>query len=145
MLNIVDYAISLIYAIDIIINSRTSFFLKETGEQVKDPKKISKHYFSSKYFLIDFIAALPLVLSGRVLEAKFVAWLEGVKFIKLFRLQWEVNQSNKSEKMKLTIKMLSLFSFLMLYIHSTACIFYFVINSDREWHPPQAKYSEDVD
>ena len=63
--------------------------------------------------------------------------------IKFFMLQWYIIEGNKSEKAKLIIKIIRLFLFTMIYIHSTACIFFYVINTDQEWHPPQAKYADD--
>ena len=58
----VDLSIHVIFFLDILISSRTTFFHKDTGEQIKEPGKISRHYFTSKGFILDLVAACPFFL-----------------------------------------------------------------------------------
>ena len=125
---------------DIILATRTSFLDKNSGNQIKDPKKILKNYIFSWGFLVDFIAAAPVFVLEHYITRASAKWLDSIQILKLLNLKWEQNKSNKSEKAKLLIKFTNLFFFLLFYIHCTACIFFFTINSDREWVPPQAKY-----
>ena len=81
-----DMIVSFIFILDIIVHSRTSFFISETGEQVKDPKKILKYYCLSIGFFLDVIAALPFFALSSVIESPLLVWLDLFKLAKLFRL-----------------------------------------------------------
>ena len=58
----IDFVVTILLIIDIVINSRTSFFHPDTGEQVKEIKNITKHYITSWAFVLDFLSALPLFI-----------------------------------------------------------------------------------
>ena len=138
---VVNYTVNSIFILDIVANSRTTFINRESGELVKDPSKIAKHYFTSLEFFMDFIACLPFFLVEKYISSsQFVKLLNLTKLVKLCRIQSEVNENSKSETVKLSFKMISLVLMILVYIHLTACVFFHVINSDREWHPPQSKY-----
>ena len=135
---LVMIGIQLIFLLDIFFTSRTSFYL-ETGDIVKNPKEIAKYYFLSFGFLLDLLASLPL--------QTFLPNLLGVNMkimilLKLFRLNWTLSLSKQSETIKLALKIVNLFFYLILYIHFSACYLYSVVNVEKYWVPNQLRFRE---
>ena len=56
------FVIDLSFVIDIIINFRTSYFSRDTGVEVTDPKLIARNYACSMRFLLDLVASIPFDL-----------------------------------------------------------------------------------
>jgi hypothetical protein len=50
--------IDAIFAIDILINFRTTYFNPRTGDEVSDPKLIAKAYLQGRFW-IDLLATIP--------------------------------------------------------------------------------------
>ena len=57
-----NIAIDIIFFLDIVLNFRTTFFHRHTGDEIKDPKKIAKHYILGGKFAIDVLASIPIDL-----------------------------------------------------------------------------------
>ena len=57
MYDFLDFFSYMLYILDVIINLRTTY-LDSFGEEIKDPKKIFKHYSSSVGFWIDMLSLL---------------------------------------------------------------------------------------
>ena len=57
-----NIAIDIIFFVDIILNFRTTYFHRHTGDEVMDPKTIAKHYFFGGKFVIDLLASIPIDL-----------------------------------------------------------------------------------
>jgi hypothetical protein len=55
---IMNWLIDVIFLIDIVVVLRTSFILKDTGEEITNTNAIIMHYIKDR-FLIDFLAAFP--------------------------------------------------------------------------------------
>ena len=55
---VLNTLIDFIFLLDIIVNSRTSFYDMETGDEVFDPKRTGKKYLKSR-FTIDLLATIP--------------------------------------------------------------------------------------
>jgi len=56
-----------------------------------------------------------------------------------------LNFNFHSENVKLSFKILNLIGYLLLYIHLTACYFYFVAAQDKEWLPWQTRFADSPD
>ena len=55
----IDYIILIIYAIDILVQFFTSYYLVQTGDEITKPSKIAKRYVLSLEFLIDILSTFP--------------------------------------------------------------------------------------
>jgi hypothetical protein len=60
-----------------------------------------------------------------------------LKFFRLLRLSRFINTMNSSEDIKLSLKLFKMCLFLILYIHCSGCVIYFVADMDRTWKPAQ--------
>ena len=60
-----NWLVALLFFVDIGINFRTTFINTRSGDEIWDPKMISKRYVFGGRFWIDFISSIPLdELSG---------------------------------------------------------------------------------
>ena len=59
---IIEHFIDVIYCVDILINFRTTFHDKSTGDEITKPILIAKKYIQSG-FPLDFVATLSVVPS----------------------------------------------------------------------------------
>lgn len=55
---LLDLIFEIFFALDIMINFRTTFIESKSGRLITSPKEIAKHYFKG-WFTVDLIAALP--------------------------------------------------------------------------------------
>ena len=117
---------------------RTTQFHDESGDLKDEVEQARRNYISSFGFVMDFIATLPVSFFGFSSNSAFksvMQWMELVKLVKVFRLQLDDTLSNHSEAVKMTMKIVHLFFYLLFYIHFTACIQFYIISIDKEWLP----------
>lgn len=57
--NLTNWGVTAIFAIDILVNLRTSYLDKRTGDEIVDGKKMAVNYLKLFYFQIDWIATVP--------------------------------------------------------------------------------------
>ena len=58
-LKTINYIILIIYSIDILVQFFTSYFLVQTGDEIRKPSKFAKRYMLSFEFLIDILSTFP--------------------------------------------------------------------------------------
>ena len=120
ILNIIDYSIKLIFAIDIVFCFRRSYLHERSGHEIRDPKKIAWRYLKF-YFWIDLISAIPFDL---IVENSFLRLVSLVKVFRLFRLKRIVSFLNIDISTRAKIRILYLAIELIIAIHWAACYFY---------------------
>jgi hypothetical protein len=90
-MNILSKIVDVIYFIDIIVNFRTTFLNKKTGEEITEPRKIALNYLLSAGFYIDLASSLPLERVGQDYRAQIVGLL---KVYRITRLEKIINNLN---------------------------------------------------
>lgn len=58
-----------------------------------------------------------------------------LKFFRLLRLSRIINNMNSTEDVKASMKLFKLTLFLLLYVHVTGCVFFFIADIDKAWNP----------
>ena len=137
-----NYSIDFCFALDILINFSTTFLDPETGEERKTRKEIIQNYISS-LFIIDFMATVPFyeifcfVLQGNM--SRWVQMLAILKLIRVLRLQRVITYMNTTDDVKLTLQLVKTSIYLVLFIHFTACLWFYIAARDQKWIPGQTK------
>ena len=57
-----NIGIDIVFFLDIVLNFRTTFFHRHTGDEVVDTRKIAKNYVLGGKFAIDLLASIPIDL-----------------------------------------------------------------------------------
>ena len=131
---LVNHMIDAIFGIDIFISFRTTYVDSRTGDEQLNPQKIAMNYFLGKFWF-DLLSTIPF--EGLVLlipnidtdtASNFVV-ISCLKLIRILRLSRLINYLNSSHEFKLQLRLSKLCFLLFLYIHVTACFFYFM----SEW------------
>lgn len=60
-----------------------------------------------------------------------------MKIIRILRLSRLINYLNSAEDIKLSLKLGQTIFLILLYIHITGCIWYYVIKLEENWEPGQ--------
>ena len=135
----VDSMINLIFIIDVIINFRTTFIHKVTGEEIIDAKKIAINYIKSR-FLIDLIASIPFdniadifIPTGNTSTLNLITLLKLFRVLRLGRL---ISIMKVKDDIKLSLRLLKLVFFLALYLHFQGWLWYYIVIKDKTWTPP---------
>jgi len=131
-----DNVIDLCFAIDIIISFRTTYVNEFTGDEETNGGVIFKNYLFGR-FTIDLLATLPFdkIIKSEKLNIKMIACLKLIRILRLGRL---IKYLNSSEDLKQQILIFKLIFLLLLYLHFTGCMFYFVcVQSASQWIPNQ--------
>jgi hypothetical protein len=126
---------------DIVLTFRTSYQNIHTGDEIINSKLIAINYIFGR-FLIDLISAIPfelvLVLFLDPKEHTFLNELKLITILKLFRvlrLERIINFLNTTDDTKLSLRLIKLCFFLLLYIHISACFWFYICKIDQAWQP----------
>jgi len=132
--------IDMLFMIDVFINFRTSFINSKTGEEVFNVKIIARNYLKGRFW-IDILASLPLDIvslvflpsSGNTIILDLFGLL---KLIRVLRLSRIIMYMNLKDNIKMSLKLVKLVFFLIMYIHCQGCAWYLIVKGDKKWIPP---------
>ena len=134
---ILNAIIDLLFLIDILVMFRTET-TNSAGEPVTDQKYIAKKYFKGS-FSIDLLSTIPLdSLAGLFLNEKYASQFKlfgCLKLIRIVRLNRIIRDMRVHQRVKVTLKILKLTFFLLLYVHVQGCLWYGMIKQDKLWMP----------
>ena len=138
-IQVMNWIINTIFVLDIFLNFRTTYSNAITGEEVIDPKMISKNYLTSTFW-IDFISVVPfdIILSDFVSNGTILKAFSLLKLFRVLRLSKLITYMNSSDDVKHSLKIIKLCFFLVLYIHISGCIWVFCnhfLADDKKWIP----------
>ena len=139
-LDIFNGFIDVFFILDVIVNFRTSFIKEATGEEILDQKLIAYNYIKGRFW-IDFIASIPVDILGYFLiQDSGNSWTlelaSLLKLVRILRLSRLITYLNLKNDLRMSLKLIKLIFYLILYIHILACTWYFIVQQDKEWIPP---------
>lgn len=111
--------IDVIFFLDIVVSFRTSFIHFKTGDEVTSPKQIAVQYIQGRFW-IDLIASVPFDTFGLLLFQNNSTELQlfGIlKLVRVLRLGRIITYMNARDDIKLSLKLMKLIFFLILYLH----------------------------
>ena len=127
------------FILDIILTFRTSYQNIHTGDEITNSKLIAINYMCGRFW-IDLISAIPFEVVPLLFVAPeqhtFVNDLKFITILKLFRvlrLERIINYMNTTDENKLSLRLIKLCFFLLLYIHISACFWFYLGNIDQAW------------
>ena len=111
---------------------------------MSDIKNIQLKYIKGMFF-IDVLATVPLyevfcyILAGNI--SNQIQLFSMLKLVRVLRLQRVITFMNTTDDVKLTLQLVKTSFYLILFIHVSACIWFFVVNADedKKWKPGQTK------
>ena len=127
--------VDICFSVDILIMFRTTSINLNTGVEITKGRDIAIAYLKSRFF-IDFVSAVPIdkVIMWFVPDdlyneehVKHFVALSCLKMVRILRINRLLIFLNSSSDFKLQIKLYKMCFFLLLYIHFTACLWYFII------------------
>lgn len=116
--------IDIIFFADIIINIRTSYVIKETGEEVFNNRAIIMFYLKDR-FIVDFFSAFPFEYVALIFfkDEHNTLWfqlLSVFKLIRLARLSGIITYLSLSNVNKTALRLLKLGLFVFIFVHCLA-------------------------
>ncbi|OAF64177.1 hypothetical protein A3Q56_08115, partial [Intoshia linei] len=128
-LHIIDAIVDIMFVIDIVINFRTTY-VNQNNEVIAHPKKIAIHYLK-RWFILDFIAAIPFDLILVKYDTDDTATLTGLlKTARLLRLVRVARKLDRYSEYGAAVLLL-LMSMFALIAHWLACIWYQIGKIER--------------
>lgn len=123
-MDLFNAVIDILFMIDVIINFRTSYINSKTGEEIFDLKLIAKNYMKGRFW-IDILASLPMdVITLGFSEEQsntIIFELFGLlKLVRVLRLSRIIMYMNLKDDIKMSLKLVKLVFFLVMYIHVQA-------------------------
>lgn len=129
-----------LFAIDIIVNLRTTFVSEQTGNEVVEPSPIFVNYACSGRFLIDLLASIPfdlLIPASEEDNGNQTALLGSLKLVRLLRLGRIVQYMKMRQGLKLGFKVFQMLGLLILIMHWVGCIHFKFVQDRDSWMPPK--------
>jgi CRP-like cAMP-binding protein len=139
-IDMVNLAIDIMFMIDVFINFRSSYVDDVTGEETADCKSITINYIKGRFW-IDLIASLPIDTLSYAFEgfndnSVILDFLGLLKLVRVLRLSRLITYLNLKNELKMSLKLIKLIFFLVLYLHCLGCLWFFIVNFDKDWIPP---------
>jgi len=130
-----NLACDFLFIIDLLVAFRTSYQNPNTGDEIYDPKMIAKNYIKGRFW-IDLLAAIPFDFVARGHNLQVLSMLKLVRVLRLSRI---IAHMNSTDDIKLSLRVINLCFFLLLYIHCTGCLWFCVVNYGEKpnWLPSQ--------
>ncbi|XP_061432472.1 potassium voltage-gated channel subfamily H member 8-like [Lethenteron reissneri] len=128
-----DIAVEFLFITDIILNFRTTFVSK-SGQVVYDSRLICMHY-STTWFFIDLIAALPfdLLFALNITVTSLVHLLKTVRLLRLLRLRQKLERYSQYSAVVLAMLMCTF----ALLAHWMACVWFVIGRKEMAANDPE--------
>ena len=128
--DLINTIIDLMFLLDIFLTFRKTYTDPFTGDEIFDLVKIRDNYFKGNFW-IDFFSTVPFekvakLFVGLDSDLKKFTVISCLKLIRILRLGRLINYLNESDDFKLQLRLFKLCFMLLLYIHITACTWFFV-------------------
>lgn len=139
-MDIFNGMIDFLFMLDVFVNFRTSYVHEATGEEVKDTKKIAMKYLKGRFW-VDMLASVPLdffsyAFSNDKSNAFLLQMFGCLKLVRVLRLSRLITYMNLKNDIKMSLKLIKLIFFLIMYLHWLGCIWFFIVKQDETWLPP---------
>ena len=120
-LDVFNGLIDFFFMMDVLINFRTSYINEHTGTEILDTKMIAVKYLKTRFF-VDMLASIPFdFLSYGFSDDKgnaFLLQMLGLlKLVRVLRLSRLITYLNFKNDVKMSLKLIKLVFFLVLYLH----------------------------
>ena len=131
--DISNWVITGIFAIDMLINFRTSFYAG--GDEIRAGGRMFCNYFISFSFLNDLITTIPFDLIGKLMGAvtldveKALSATRMLKIIRTGSINSLVASMRFERGTKSFIKVLQVVLFMVLFIHMQGCLYFFFVSA----------------
>ena len=135
--------IDFVFALDILVNFRTTYYDRESQDEVKDPKQLAKEYiktcsFTAPSFTIDFLSTVPfdtIALMFTDSGSPILALFSLLKLVRITRLGRIIERMNVRQEMKSALKLFELIFLIVVYIHVLACLWFVIASREEVWWP----------
>jgi len=115
-----DLSVNVIFLLDIVINFRTTYIHPKTGKEVINLKTIAWSYLKIRFW-IDFLATIPFDTLGEIIvpdsNSGLFQLFSLLKLVRVLRLGKLISIMKVKDDIKLSLKLLKLIFFLMIYLH----------------------------
>lgn len=112
-----------------IIIFRTSYIHPKTGNEILRPKTIAINYLKGRFW-IDFLASFPFDIIGEAImgsgNATQLRLFSLFKLVRVLRLNKIITVMKIDDEIKLSLKLMKLVFFLIMYLHCIACLWYYI-------------------
>jgi potassium voltage-gated channel Eag-related subfamily H protein 6 len=120
------------FAVDIVINFRTTYVNSSTGLEVIGGWKVAWNYIRSGRFFVDLMASIPFerffLLFFEAGDSQTAFQLLGLlKLIRLLRLGRVIRYMKFKTGLKIGIRIVQLLFFLLMIVHWIACLWYLLV------------------
>jgi hypothetical protein len=120
-MDIINWLIDISFILDVFIGFRTSYVNEKTGQEITNCAKIATQYVSGRFW-IDMLASLPFdlfsfILFGGETDGTTFALFGLLKLIRVLRLSKLITYMNLKDDMKMSLKLIKLVFFLVMYLH----------------------------
>jgi hyperpolarization activated cyclic nucleotide-gated potassium channel 2 len=140
ILKLTNAIIDACFITDIIISFRSAHFDDATGKEITNTRVIAKQYLKGRFW-IDLLSSIPfeyieLLYSASSNGSLVFSLISLLKLFRILRLSRVISYLNVRNEFKISLRLIKLIFFLILYIHCTGCIWFYIINQKKVWVPP---------
>ena len=143
-LKVVGYLLDSFFAMDIVVNFRTTYFNGE-GKEETSPRAIAWAYVASGRFFADLFATFPFEILATVI-GEFVPvgklkLIKLLKLVRLIRLRRIITYLHTTHSFKVAMRGITILYILFLYVHMSGCLWVALTQSEY-WFPTKDMHNE---
>jgi uncharacterized membrane protein len=109
-----------VFAVDILLNFRTTILNDISRDEIVDSKEIAIHYLKGK-FIVDLMSAIPfdslVRLSSGSSYVDILSLFSILRLLRVLRFTKIIAYMNTTENVKLSLKLFKLIFYLAIYLH----------------------------
>ena len=128
---IFNYIVDFFFFIDILISFRCVVY-DDKGEEIVIDKEMALDYLQST-FIIDILATVPFDLLFPKLNVEILGIL---KLGRILRLSKIIRYLRTTNDIKASLRIFKMVLFLVIYLHSYTCMWWWLALSTKTWMPP---------
>ena len=116
---LINSIVDLCFMVDVIVTFRTTFIHPRTGNEIIFPKSIAWGYLKGRFW-VDFLASFPFDLLGELIfgaGASALRLFSLLKLVRVLRLNRLIQVMKVEDEIKLSLKLMKLVFFLIMYLH----------------------------
>lgn len=120
----INYFIDAVFIADIVISFMTTVKDPLTGDEITKPSHIALAYLKGRFFM-DLVSSIPFDIIADDSSVSRLKVFQIMKLIRIMRFTRIISYMSAVESIKLSLKLMKLIFYLIVYLHIQACAWFF--------------------
>jgi phage shock protein PspC (stress-responsive transcriptional regulator) len=123
------------FAIDLVFNTKSALTIMSLKNHKATKSELVLEYATTKEFWVDLMVTIPFSSFTQPNNKGIHYLFHLVPVIKIARIQRYLHVMDRTQEFKQMMRLVRLLFYLILYIHLSTCLHFYIVNLDQVWMP----------